>query len=110
MGMLRAIMWLAVAAGIEAQDGVVQPEFTSFQVAPSAGGIGGRFWPGMLHSIYGKNLGSQQSCVRAVDFYTATGPNAPEAYARAQSILPRELCGVQVLIDDEAVPLLYVHE
>lgn len=64
----------------------------------------------MLFSIYGKHLGPVEPCHRDAGFYSAVGPNSAEAYARALQTLPRVLCGVVVLIEEEAVPLLYVQE
>jgi hypothetical protein len=87
-------MWiLLVALWMQARPGVPRPQFAASQIGLASGGSGGWLWPGDTHSIYGKNLGPGQSCTRD-----------------AEKPLPTELCGVRVLIDEEPVPLIYVHE
>ncbi len=110
--MFWPVKWLGIALAIQphAHGSVVRPEFSAYQIGPASGGGGGWLWPGQVFSIYGKNLGPEQSCVRDAGSYRAQAPNSPEEYARVQQILPRELCSVEVLIDEEAVPLIYVHE
>ena len=89
---------------MQAQDGVVRPEFTARQIAPT----GGWLWPGRMFTIYGKNLGPEQSCVRNAGPFLPDGPNTPEQLAEVERVLPIQLCGVRVLLDDEPAPLIYV--
>ena len=101
---LRSAVWLAVALGVQAQDGVVRPEFTAYQIGPTRGWL----WPGRMFTIYGKNLGPEQSCVRNAGPFLPDGPNTPEQLAEVERVLPIQLCGVRVLLDEEPVPLIYV--
>jgi hypothetical protein len=110
MGTFRAAAWLAAALSAQAQSGPLRPEFSAHHIGPSEGGAGGWLWPGRVFSIYGKNLGPEQSCVRDAGFHHAHDPNSPDDHADARRILPKEICGVEVRIDEEAVELIYVHK
>jgi hypothetical protein len=63
-----------------------------------------------MFSIYGKQLGAAGSCVRDAGSFLPDGPNSREQLAAIERTLPVSLCGVQVLIDEEPVPLIYVQE
>lgn len=63
-----------------------------------------------MFSIYGRNLGPAESCVRDAGPFRPEGPNSPEELEQVEKVLPSQLCGVQVLLDEEPVPLIYVHE
>jgi hypothetical protein len=95
-----------IVFGIEARSAVVRPEFTARQIGPT----GGWLWPGRMFSIYGKNLGPTQSCVRSAGPFRPDGPNSAAELEPVERALPALLCGVQVLVDEEPVPLIYVHE
>src|SRR2546421_1798383 len=91
---------------MQAQNDLVRPDFTAHQIGPT----GGWLWPGRMFSIYGKNLGPAQSCVRDAGPFRPDGPNTPEELAIVEQTLPLALCGVRVLMDEEPVRLIYVHE
>src|SRR5690349_22165057 len=97
---------LALALAMLAQTEIRRPEFTAYQIGPT----GGRLWAGRMFSIYGSHLGPASSCVRDAGSFLPDGPNSPEQLAAVERALPVSLCGVQVLIDEEPVPLIYVHE
>jgi len=63
-----------------------------------------------MFSIYGKDLGPALPCVRNAGPFSPDGPNSPEQLANVERTLPVDLCGVQVLIDEEPAPLIYVHQ
>jgi hypothetical protein len=98
--------WLVLLFGMQAQIAIVRPEFTARQIGPT----GGWLWPGRMFSIYGKYLGPADSCVRDAGPFRPDGPNSAEEIAQVERTLPSALCGVQVLIDEEPVPLIYVDE
>jgi uncharacterized protein (TIGR03437 family) len=77
-------------ARLRAEDfGAVLPRFAAEGVANAASFRGGPHSPQALLSLFGRNL-------------------APRAAAAAESPLPRELGGVQVLVAGRPAPLLYV--
>ena len=90
-----------------------RPSFRAERVLPANSDRQNPFGPGLFVSIYGENLGPTTPCTRR--------PNAnlrePERYQFPRSygfgdafLYPTELCGVQVLVNDVASGLLYVHE
>lgn len=67
--------------------------------------------PGMLVSIYGANLGPQQSCEGLADTHNREKPNPGRQHQLFVETLiyPKELCRMQVLVGDTPAGLLYVH-
>ena len=63
-----------------------------------------------MFTIYGKYLGPENSCVRNAGPFRPDGPNSAEELAEVERTLPLSLCSVQVLLDEEPVPLIYAHE
>jgi len=108
MRLLCAVAWLAWAIGLPGQAPAVRPEFSPHQVGAASGYGNGWLWPEQVYSIYGKNLGPEEPCVRDANGFRPQGPNSAEAYEALWESLPRELCGVSVVIDEEPVPLIYV--
>jgi hypothetical protein len=102
----RTLASVAIPLILQAQNAVPRPEFTAYQIGPTRGWL----WPGQMFSIYGKNLGPAESCVRDAGDFRPEGHNPPEKLAQVERVLPTQLCGVQLLIDEEPVPLIYVHE
>ena len=102
---VRLAACLAVALGMQAQVEVVRPEFKAYQIAPD----GGWLWPGEMATIYGKDLGPEELCVRAAGPFHPEGGNTSEELEEVARILPIQLCGVRVLIDEEPAPLIYVY-
>ena len=108
---VQLVMWssatvacLIVALAVSAQVTPVRPQFTANQVGPTVGWL----WPGRMFSIYGKNLGPVDSCVRNAGRFSPDGPNSSEEMEQVERALPAGLCGVEVLINEEPVPLIYV--
>lgn len=67
----------------------------------------------MLFSIYGQDLGPQQSCEGRADPASRETPDprrATEGIIIDTSVFPRQLCAVQVFVGTEPAGLLYVQE
>jgi hypothetical protein len=97
---------IALVLCLQAQIAIVRPEFTARQIGPT----GGWLWPGRMFTIYGKHLGPADPCVRDTGPFRPDGPNSAEVLGQVERTLPVALCGVQVLMDEQPVPLIYVHE
>jgi hypothetical protein len=67
----------------------------------------------MLVSIYGQDLGPEQSCEGQADLDSKETPDprrAAQAMLVDTTVYPRELCAVQVFVGTEPAGLLYVQE
>lgn len=101
-----ALMLLAEAA--HGQTG--RPYFTADRVLPFDSARSTPLSPGMILSIYGDDLGPEQSCQGWADEHHTETPNpaVPRQGLMNRLIYPTELCGVQVFIAEEPAGLLYV--
>jgi uncharacterized protein (TIGR03437 family) len=92
----HGLVHLAGAGGLVSAISPNQPSMRVFAISNAAGGFpGGRITPGEVISIFGPHL----------------GPHAQVTFMPDTSgLAPKDLAGVQVLINDSAVPLLSVSE
>ncbi len=108
---LRAVAAIMLIGSIQGQPR--RPSFSAKQVVPSQSAIEAPLSPGMLVSIYGRDLGPEQSCEGQADLDNRETPDprrATPVILVDTTVYPRQLCAVQVFVGTEPAGLLYVEE
>ena len=108
---IRAVAAILLILNIQGQPH--PPSFSAKQVVSPDSAIVAPLSPGMLFSIYGQDLGPEQSCEGQADLASRETPD-PRRAAQANlvdtTVYPKQLCAVQVFVGTEAAGLLYVQE
>jgi hypothetical protein len=108
---IRAVAAVLLIPNIQGQPH--PPSFSAKQVVSSLSAIEAPLSPGMLFSIYGQDLGPEQSCEGQADLASKETPDprrAAQAMLVDTTVYPRQLCAVEVFVGTEPAGLLYVQE
>lgn len=90
---------------------VAVPSFTADSVIPHGGTTPTLLAPGMLVSIYGQHLGPSANCQGQGDPHLEkANPASPWQQFVNLINYPKELCGVQVFMDDRPAGILFAGE